>query len=408
MKHSTSIILSLLCPAGILLAGEPVPSTTSEPNNGDWCTWLQSKPGTLYKNAENPWISLVQVGGRFQWQAAYVDGEDVNGLEYDDTYDEYRRVRLESKVDLLRYFSINAKINLVNDGRRSGNELDWGYDSYDELVFSFDIKKAFDLSGFETVKLNYGRHKFNVSEEVHQSSKEILTVERSAIANKVYGANSRPTGVTLDLVKGPWTTTLGLFSGDDEAEAIGNWNHGEAYYASVGYQYNDQWRFVWDHVQNNAAGGQDFAGYEWVSSLAAVYEQDRFGMVINGLIGDNGDTENGNANGRQGGFGGVVLMPWYWVVPEKLQAVARYQYQASSDEEGIRLNSRYVRSSHDNAAVDVNSGRGDEHHSVYLGLNYYLCGDNAKIMGGVEYDHLETPDGPAESMSYFVAFRTFF
>ena len=101
-------------------------------------------------------------------------------------------------------------------------------------------------------------------------------------------------------------------------------------------------------------------------------------------------------------------MPWYWVVPEKLQAVARYQYQASSDEEGIRLNSRYVRSSHDNAAVDVNSGRGDEHHSVYLGLNYHLCGDNAKIMGGVEYDHLETPDGPAESMSYFVAFRTFF
>jgi len=410
MKNSSLIILSLIFPAGILLAGEPVSSSKSKSksNNGDWCELLQDKPGVLYKNRKNPWISRVQVGGRFQWQAAYVDGEDVNGIDYNDTYDDYRRVRLESKVELLRYFSINAKFNVVSDDRRTGGELDWGYDSFDELVLSFDIKEAFDLSGIDKLRINYGRQKFNATEEGHQSSKEIITVERSAISNKLYGDNNRPTGLTLDIENGRWFTTLGIFSGDVESEALGKWSYGEAYYASVSYKLNGEWRFVWDHLQNNAAGGQDFAGYEWVTTPSAVYEQGDFGMVINGVIGDNGDVDNGNGIGRQGGFGGFVLMPWYWVVPEKLQAVVRYQFQASEEEEGIRLNSRYVRADHDNAAIDVNNGRGDEHHAIYLGLNYYLCDHNAKIMSGVEYDHLETPDGPAKSMSYFFAFRTHF
>jgi hypothetical protein len=401
--------LGVILAATITAVGADTPViSTKAANNGDWCSWLQSKPGALYKNAENPFISLIQFGGRFQWQAASVDGKDVNGLDYDNHYDDFRRVRFETKVDLFRYFSINSKINMVNDERRSGGDLDWGYDSFDELIFSFDIKKGFELGDLDILKIKYGRQKFNFTEEVHMSSKDIFTLERSAIANKLYGVNSRPTGLTVDLAKGPWSGTLGVFSGDDVEENIGGWNYGEAYYLSVGYEQSDDLRYVWDFLHNNAAGGQDTFGYEWATSFAAVYENDRFGMIANLMLGDNGDTANGNGAERQGSFHGLVIMPWYWIVPEKLQAVTRYQYQGSSESEGIRLNSRYVRSQHDDPAVDVNRGRGDAHHSIYVGLNYLLCGDNAKIMSGVEFDHLNTLNGSAQSMSYFIGFRSFF
>lgn len=382
---------------------EAPPAAATSSNSGDWCTWLQSKPGTLYKNAENPFLQKFQIGGRFQYQAAYMDGEDANGLDFNDTYDDYRRVRLETSIDFLQYFGAVIKLNMVNDGRPAGLDLDWGYDTFDEAVFSFDIKKAFGAGPLDTLKINYGRFKFNMTEEVHMSSKEIYTIERSAIANKLYGANNRPTGVTLDAALGKWTGTVGLFSGEDDSEFIGGWNDGLAYYLSLGHQTTDEWRFGMDLVVNDQDGADDFLGYDWATALNAIYTQDRFGAVGTLVLG-----ENNGVGVRGGSFHAIMLMPYYWIIEDRLQAVAQYQFAGASESEGIRNNSRYVRAQHDNAAVNVNSGRGDELHTFYVGLNYHLCGDNAKIMTGVEYSALETPVGDVSALTYLVGFRTFF
>ncbi len=395
------LALGLHLPAS---AGPESPAVQPAPSNpGDWCTWLQSKPGTLYKNAENPILQGFQIGGRFQYQAAYLDGEDANGRDFNDTYDEYRRVRIETKTDFLKFFSANIKLNMVSDGRPSGADLEWGYDTFDEAVFSFDLKKAFGAGALDALKLNYGRFKFNMTEEVHMSSKEIYTIERSAIANKLYGANNRPTGVTLDAELGKWSGTVGVFSGEDDSEFIGGWNDGQAYYLSVSHQTTDEWRFVFDFVGNDQAGADDFLGYDWATALNAVYEKDRFGLLSTLVLGDNAD-----GTPDQGGtFYGVVVMPWYWIVEDKLQAVVQYQYSGASESEGIRNNSRYVRAEH-STGVDVNDGRGDDLHTLYGGLNYHICGDNAKIMAGIEYASLDTPTGDVSTLTYLVAFRTFF
>lgn len=396
---STLVLLTLLgLPALAGPAAAPVPV---EPNPGDWCSWLQSKPGTLYKNPENPLLQSFQLGGRFQWQAAYVDGSDVNHDDFSEADDDYRRVRLESKTEFLRFFSAKVGINLVNDDRRNGNDLDWGYDTFDEATFTFDIKKAFGAGPLDALSLTYGRHKFNFTEEVHMSSREIFTIERSAIANKLYGANSRPTGVTVNAAIGAWTTTFGVFSGEDDSEFIGGWNDGEAWYATIGYQYGDAWRFGLDLVHNDADGADDFLGYDWSAAFNAVYEQDRTGVLATLVVGENNST----AANRGGSFHGVVLMPWLWLVEDRLQAVLQYQYAGAGESEGIRMNSRYVRAANDAA---INNGRGDELHTLYFGLNYHLCGHNAKVMAGIEYAHLDTPAGDVEALSWLLAFRTFF
>lgn len=393
------IALSVQASAGNEVAH---PSTAASGSSGDWCNWLKNKPGQLYKNAENPILQSFQLGGRFQYQAAYLDGKDVNDRDFNDTYDEYRRARIEAKAEFLKFFAANIKLNMVNDERPQGNDLDWGYDTFDEAVFSFDIKKAFGAGELDALKLNYGRFKFLMTEEVHMSSKEIYTIERSAIANKLFGANSRPTGFTLDAALGAWSGTLGVFSGEDDSEFIGGWNDGQAYYLSLAHETTDEWRFSADCVVNDESGTDDFLGYDWATALNAVYTKDRFGAVSTVAFGENNQT------GKRGGsFHALMLMPYFWIVENRLQGVLQYQYAGASEDEGIRANSRYLRSQH-SPGVNVNSGRGDELHTIYTGLNYHICGDHMKIMTGIEYAALDTPAGDVSTLTYLMAFRTFF
>lgn len=234
------------------------------------------------------------------------------------------------------------------------------------------------------------------------SSKEIFTIERSAIANKLYGANSRPTGITLDAAMGKWSGTVGVFSGEDDSEFIGGWNDGRAYYLSVAHKTTDEWRFGLDIVINDEDGVDDYLGYAWAAAFNAIYEKDRFGAITTLVLG-----ENNGAGVRGGSFHSLMVMPYFWVVEDRLQAVFQYQYAGASEAEGMRNNSRYVRSQH-SPGVNVNGGRGDELHTLYAGLNYHICGDNAKIMTGIEYSTLDTPAGDVNAITYLVAFRTYF
>lgn len=57
----------------------------------------------------------------------------------------------------------------------------------------------------------------------------------------------------------------------------------------------------------------------------------------------------------------------------------------------------------------LNGGRGDEHHSIYGGLNYCFCGDNAKVMAGLQYDDISAGGRDVyDGWTAFLAFRTFF
>jgi len=401
--YGTMVSLMLLAQS-VDAGSEETLDVTNPPFSWDWCEWLSGKPFN-YNNPENPLIQSFNLGGRFQYQAAYLEGTDVNGRDFNETYDDYRRVRLETKIDFLRYFGANIKLNMVNDERLGGGDLDWGYDSFDEAVFSFDIKKAFGAGGLDALKVNYGRFKFNFTEEVHMSSKDIYTVERSALANKLYGANNRATGVTLDAALGKWSGTAGLFSGEDDSEFIGGWNDGQAYYLTIARETSDEWRFVLDFVKNDQSGADDFLGYEWATAFNAIYGKDRFGAVGTVVVG-----ENNGAGERGGSFHGLMVMPYYWVVENRLQAVLQYQYVGASASEGMRINSRYGRS-RQAPGVDVNGGRGDELHAVYAGLNYHLCGDNAKIMGGVEYQSMKTAAGSRgkfDTLTWVIAMRGYF
>lgn len=384
-------------------AGEIPVESAPESNPGDWCDWLGNKPGTLYKNKDNPWLQSFQLAGRFQYQVAYLDGQDVNGRNFNDAYDDYRRVRLESKTEFFRYFTATVGANMVFDGRFNDKDLDWGYQDFDEAYVTFDAGKAFGIMALDSLKIGYGRMKFKISEEVHMSSKDIITIERSGIGNYIYNAG-RPTEFLLSGTKGPWGLAVGVMSTENDSEFIGGWNDGIAWNVDATYKASDALRFRAGVIYNDVdLGEDDVIGYEWAAAFDTIYEKDRFGILWGLVYGENHDW----VPNRGGNFYGTVVMPWYWLVEKKLQAVAQYSHAGSSQPQGVKNTLRYGRSQH-SPGVDVNGGRGDSLHQLYLGLNYYLCGHNAKIMGGVEYQTMDTPKGDFEALTWMIAFRTFF
>ena len=237
----------------------------SEHSSAGWCDALQSI-GKLHKDSENPLVQEFSVFGRFQYQGAVVRGEDVNGDDFTEGVDEFRRVRVGAKAKFLKYFDVAANINLFSDSRRSGGELDFGFQSFDTAVIGFDIKKAFGIDQLDKLHISYGRHKFSISHEANISSKKIATVERSAISNRVFGS-FRPTGVKLAAAKDQWDFLLGIYSTEEDDTFLADWNESLAYQGSIGYQATEELKFLADFAYNDDNELETFQ-YEWAASLS--------------------------------------------------------------------------------------------------------------------------------------------
>ena len=434
MKHHTIRLQTLALACGfssLAYSGEP-PTTPAPAESGsmfadfDFCTWLSSKPGTV-KIPKNPVVQSLVFEGRYHWQAAYVDGEGINDQDFSEDYTEARRFRLGAKIGFLNYFSYKGVVNLVDDQRFNGGDLEYDYIDFDESYFTFNALKAFNISDLDTLTLNYGRIKWHGGLEARTSSNALLTVERSAISNKIY-QSARPTGLYINAAKGPLNTILGIYSTDEgtdefgvdsgNVEGWGGWNDSLMYNAEVIYTANDDLRIGWEFLYNDAderlANEDSLLDYRWASTLSAEYSIGAGGINVEGFYGDNGGAEMQANAARRGNFWGFVATPYYWIVPAKLQAVVQYAYAGAEEDQGIRMNSRYVRATNYGGGGNpniVNGGRGDELHTVYAGLNYLICGDNLKVQAGVEYANLTTPnvgDEDVDALTWLVGFRSSF
>jgi hypothetical protein len=313
--------------------------------------------------------------------------------------DEFRRVRFGWKAEFLRFFTAQTAVDFVLDNRFRGDELDWGFQQFETATVTFDMKRAFSVDSLDSFSLIYGAKKFSVTSEVRESSNNIITIERSAIANKVH-AVANPTGFTLQAGKGNWLVTTALFSTEDDSDFIGGFNDGLIYYAAVDYEASNSLSYRLDAtVSDTSPGEDDILGYDWAGSFNAIYDQSPYGILGTVVLGDNG----AQAGGRGGSFHGLTVMPWYWIIDGKLQTVFQYSHSGSDEASGIRANTRFLAGAQNIASV--NDGRGYELHSFYLGLNWYLCDNNLKLMGGAEYADLTTPAGGVDALTYTMAVR---
>ncbi len=403
-----------------------IPIEKPAAQNGDWCSWLQNKPGTLYKNSDNPYIQEVGINGRFQWQYGYVDGKSATRKFNYDT-EEIRRFRLGIGMKFLQFFELSTSLNLEDDRASTGEESDHDIEYADiySATLSFNAQDAFKIQSLDSLKISIGKHKVISNAEYAISSRHIKTIERSAISNYVTPSSS--TGLMVSIDKGRWDIDLGIFSGDSEPEFSEFDTSNDYFYTlRLGRSFESNPRFDksrldlrltvnGDDGKNSTNNPNSEGAYnlDWAGSISFVAEKNRFNLLTDFIYGDNGQASSLKGKPRlqrEGSFFSVVVLPSYWLVEDRLEAVFRYQYARAKEAQGIRMNSRYVRRA---GAVDdlpdVAEGRGDKHQSAYLGLNYYLCGDNAKVMVGVEYDDFSSDGADIyEGISAWAAFRMYF
>ncbi|MDB4538031.1 OprO/OprP family phosphate-selective porin [Akkermansiaceae bacterium] len=370
-------------------AGDVTVIPVSEPEPcGDWCDTLKNI-GTVYKDKENPFIQEVKFFGRAHYQWGHTDGE-IGGADFDGKGDELRRLRFGTSVKFLNGFKLNARANFENGGFR---DTSIRYSGFDELYLEYGLG---DVAGFEDVTVGYGLYKVAFGGEETESSKKIKTVERSNINN--FYAPSRATGVLIEAKKNDIDFTLGVFTVDSDPETWGQWNGGVAYFGSMAFEACNGDVMLDLLINDSTVAEDEVIGYDWAASATYETKVAGFDLFTNVTFGETHAGDNVH---------GIVIMPSTELIEDKLEAVVRYQWARSSGADLLRPQSRNVRNTAGLDGIGV-VPRGDENHTIYGGLNYFLCGHNAKLMAGVEYETVSGGVADTDATTFWLAARMFF
>lgn len=367
--------------------------------NEESCTKLKSF-GKFYENPDSSGLQSAKLFLSYQHQVASINGKDASGKKFEDEFEEFRRFWMGFSGNFSDYCKFKVVSQLSNDRNNypdssGGSYRQWGHETFRAANITFNAGKFWDFEEVDAMEIGYGRRTGRMADEWQRSSTLINCLERSSFSNKLWlydKEKGNPLAAWIKWKTGNHTFDTAIFSGTYD-DYIGGWSDSKVYYASwlgdfsevSSYELHEYWLSYYKQdggiEQDRLAGGN-----EWAVSFVNRLGNGPWSLHSTLAFGDNGDQVNLN---REGSFGGLVLMPMYWLKENKLKLVVRYLFQEADESQGLKLNSRYVplADTRDNS-IDLNNGRGDQHQSFYLGLNYYLCGENLKLVSGIQHDDL--------------------
>jgi phosphate-selective porin OprO/OprP len=321
-----------------------------------------------YVNDDNDVVQSVLFTGRFQYDYAAVRDDDV-------TYDEWnvRRMRVGLRSELFRHLTLHGEMEL------NPQERDPFYMRLTDLYALWRFAPQ--------LALTLGKQSVPFTMDGSTSSKELLTIDRSNLANNLWFPQEYMPGVSFSGTADGWQYRLGAYSAGEANREFGELNAGFFTLAVLGYDVSEALgtdealiRVNWVY-QDPDPGNTFTRQLEHVGSLNVTLADGRWGV--------RSDIAGGKGYEGQSDLWGTMLMPYVDVTPA-FQLVARHTYLKSSDVNGVRL-ARYE-SQH-------TSGRGDRYSELYLGASYYFYGHKLKLQGGVQFADMrdEASDGGAYS-----------
>lgn len=358
--------------------------------------------GKFYENPESKGLQSAKLFLSYQHQVGMIDGTDANNRDFSDEFEEIRRFWLGLSGKFGTYWKYKAVSQLSNDRHNypdssNGSYRQFGHETFRAANITFDGAKFLNFNNLDSLEIGYGRRTGRMADEWQRSSTMINCLERSSFSNKLWlydKEKGNPLAAWVKWKSGTNTFDTAIFSGTYD-DYIGGWSDSKVYYASwlgnyseeSSYELHEYW---FSYYKQNASIKDDrlAGGNDWALSFVNRIGNNPWSIHTTIAFGDNGDQPNLK---REGDFGGIVLMPMYWIKEDKLKLVGRFIYQSSNQSEGLKLNSRYAPlADMRDSTIDLNNGRGDKHHSIYLGLNYYACGENLKLVSGIQHDDLSS------------------
>ena len=335
------------------------PASAGEPDPLDRLWGL----ATLYRNESNPWIEEFKLRGRYQGQYHWLDSKQGDDEGWED-----RRSRLGFEAKLFEK-KVEARLDFESD--------DGFEEAYAGLVDAY-----VEWEPSENFSLTVGRQRPQIGAyDWLQSIVKQPTFERSQIFGQL--RVNRVTGAVLEGESGAWSWQAGVYSNDIDKE-FGSFDGGVTFGGGLGYDWKEELgvkkaltRVDWLHSESSPADTL-FNRYSDLASATFWLEDGRWSLVAEAFGGFGGE-------GADGDIFGFFIQHSFDLVPDRLQILARYSFATGDGPDSVVAQSRYER-----LAPDLDGGgRGDQYQAIYLGLQYFIHGDNLKLMAGAEYADLD-------------------
>ncbi len=347
---AASRILGTLIPGLLLLGTVEARAQTNFDNIWRFANW--------YDNDEADGVQSVQFSGRFQYEYAAVNDE---GRAYDEW--NVRRLRLGVKTQLFRQLTVHAEAEF------NPQEADPFYMRFTDFYVEWSRNAP--------LAITVGKQGVPFTMDGSTSSKELLTIDRSNLANNMWFPQEYMPGVAVSGEMSNWVYQVGAYSAGERNREFGRFNGSVFTLASLGYDFAeamgvDEALLTGNYIYQNPDEDNTFTRQlQHVTSMNFKFEDDRWGLRT--------DVSAGAGYRGRSNLWGTMIMPFVNITP-MLQFVGRHTYLSSTDPNGVRL-ARY-----DNRHT---SGRGDRYNELYLGVNYYFYGHKLKLQTGVQFGDMK-------------------
>jgi phosphate-selective porin OprO and OprP len=321
-----------------------------------------------YNDAANPVIQRLRFSGRYQQDYATVSSDQGDASEWN-----VRRLRLGLRATLLKTVIVHTEADI------NPQEAD--------PLFVRLTDAYVEWSPGDQVAVTIGKQGVSFTLDGTTSSKELLAMERSNLANNIWFSEEYLPGLAVSGSSAPWIYAAGLYSAGEKNREFGEFNGGIVTLGTIGYDFAksiraEQALLTLNYVYQDPHPRNTFTQpLQHVVSINFRFERERWGLQSD-LAGAAGYFD-------QSDIYGVMVMPFINATKE-LQFVGRYTFLDSHNENGIELATYEDR---------VVSGRGDRYNDFYFGANYYFYGHQLKLQTGVQIADMKdaADDGGAYS-----------
>ena len=358
--NSASVVLAALLALlpGTVPSFGAEPQTSSQGANSEDVYKKVWKFAEWYKNDQNPIVQNLLFSGRFQYEYAAIDSDQGNHHEWN-----IRRLRLGAKSKLFRTLTLHGELEF------NPQEADPFYVRITDLYLRWARNDKFAFT--------VGKQGTPFTMDGSTSSKELLTIDRSNLANNMWFPQEYFPGVAADGEVSGWVYHAGVYSAGEANREFGEFNGSLFTLASIGRDFADslgakEALLTANYVYQNPNPANTFTRQlHHMVSVNFKFEDEKWGVRT--------DVSSAEGYLGQSDLWGVMVMPFFNVTP-KLQLVGRETFLKSSDPNGVRLATYESR---------VVPGRGDRYQEIYLGANYYFYGHKLKLQSGAQFGDMD-------------------
>ncbi len=311
-----------------------------------------------YDNKENRVVQRVVFTGRYHHDFALVRADQGDTNEWN-----VRRVRFGPRITVLRSFLFHTEVEV------DPQERDPFYVRLTDAYVAWSRNPALTIT--------VGKHSVPFTQEGATSSRELLTIDRSNLANNIWFGQEYMPGLSVSGRKNAWTYRGSVYSSGAANREFGEFNGGVFTLAVRGYDFAKtlgvrEAVLTGNYLYQQPDVNNTFTRrFEHIASAHFRLDDGRWGV--------RGDVSTGVGYLGQRDVWSFVLMPFFNAT-DKLQFVTRYTLVESDGHNGVSL------PTYENRVV---SGRGDEYSEGYLGVNYYFYGHRLKLQSGVAFARMQ-------------------